>query len=275
MTDINGTVVGIQGNPVDPESPTDGYVLTWDGDDGYWVPRPVPQPSTGLNKEYFTSSGTWTAPEGVTNILVIGAGGGGGGAGGNTDGAGGGGASIQSTVYVSVTPGNNYSITIGAGGTGSAGASFGNDGSDTIFGSNLAVFTGASGAGEALTQNPGVSVRETEYPPLAANIHYPQPAAGGWGGLYGSYPANDGARNLVGGFAGGNYGTQATGHGGGGGGGAGPQGSGGNGGNGSTGAGAAGASASANTGAGGGGGGGGTGSSAGGNGGSGYLYIIW
>jgi hypothetical protein len=275
MTDINGTVVGIQGNPVDPESPTDGYVLTWDGDDGYWVPRPVPQPSTGLRKEYFTSNDTWVCPDGVTNILVIGAGGGGGGAGGNADGAGGGGASIQSTVYVSVVPGNSYSITIGAGGNGSAGASSGSDGSDTIFGSNLAVFTGASGAGEALTQNPGVSVRETEYPSIPAYEHLSQPGSGGFGGLFGSYLADDGVRNLIGGFAGGVAGSQVSGHGGGGGGAAGPQGSGGAGGNGSTGTGAAGSSAAANTGAGGGGGGGGTGTSAGGDGGSGYMYIIY
>jgi hypothetical protein len=271
MTDINGTVVGIQGFAINNTAPDDGYVLTWSAADGYWVPRP----SSRLNKIYFTTNDTWTCPAGVYSVLIIAAGGGGGGAGGNANGAGGGGASLQNTVPVTVVPGTTYSITIGNGGTGSAGASSGNDGADTIFGDSLAVFTGASGAGEALTQNPGVSVRETEYPGVSAQSHLSQPGTGGFGGLYGSYLADDGVRNLIGGFAGGAAGTQATNHGGGGGGAAGPQGAGGNGGNGSTGAGSAGTSASANTGAGGGGGGGGTGATAGGDGGSGYLYIVW
>lgn len=272
MSDTTNTVVtGIQNVPVSSNAPTDGYVLTYVQANSDWEAKPP----TGLRKDYFTSNGSWVCPAGVTNILVIGCGAGGGGGGGNANGAGGGGAAIQGTVYVAVVPGTSYSITIGVGGTGSTGASSGSDGSDTIFGSNLAIFTGASGAGEALTQNPGVSVRDTEYPSVSAYQHLSQPGMGGFGGLYGSYLADDGVRNLVGGFAGGPAGSQALNHGGGGGGGAGPQGVGGTGGNGSTGAGSSGTSAGSNTGAGGGGGGGGTGAAAGGDGGSGYLYVIY
>lgn len=273
MSDTTNTVVtGIQNVAVSSAAPTDGYVLTYVGANSDWEPKPHP----GLRKDYFTSNGSWVCPAGVTNILVIGCGAGGGGGGGNADGAGGGGAAIQSTVYVGVTPGNSYSITIGVGGAGGAGSSAGNDGSDTIFGSNLAVFTGASGAAEALTQNPGVSVRDTEYPNnISAYSHFSQPGMGGFGGLYGSYLADDGVCNLVGGFVGGAGGAQVTGHGGGGGGAAGPQGNGGSGGNASTGVGTSGSNASTNTGAGGGGGGGGTGTTTGGNGGSGYLYIVY
>ena len=36
------TVIGLQGSPVSPIAPTDGYVLTWDQSDGYWLPAPTP-----------------------------------------------------------------------------------------------------------------------------------------------------------------------------------------------------------------------------------------
>lgn len=95
-SDINGTVTGIQGNAVVSQtlgSSQDGYVLTWDNADGYIAAKPIPQQSSGLRKDYFTSNGTWTAPAGVTNVLLIGCGGGGAGAGfGNNYYPGGGGA---------------------------------------------------------------------------------------------------------------------------------------------------------------------------------------
>ena len=52
-----------------------------------------------LVKKEFTSDSSWTAPSGVTQVILIGYGGGGGGGGGYTDsnygGGGGGGGSIQ------------------------------------------------------------------------------------------------------------------------------------------------------------------------------------
>lgn len=229
-------------------------------------------------EQYFTSNGTFTAPAGVTRVLLIGCGGGGGGGGGNTQGAGGGGGALQGSQWVTVVPNTGYTVTIGTGGAGSAGSSFGNNGDDTTFGS-LATFTGAGGGARGLTQAPGSNTRG--HPGTTVNpstsIMYSAGMAG-WGGIWGSYAPGAGMRNTVGGFAGGSAGASAGSvREGGGGGGAGPKGAGGNGSNANNaGTASAGASAGANTGAGGGGGGGSSsGNSAGGAGGSGYLYVIW
>jgi hypothetical protein len=68
----------------------------------------------------FTSSGTWSVPAGVTSVTVDIWGGGGGGSGGDSAQVGGGaGAYVHSVV--NVTPGNNYTVTVGTGGTGGIG----------------------------------------------------------------------------------------------------------------------------------------------------------
>lgn len=300
------TVVAIQGFAVSDETPTDGYVLTYD--DGYaeWQPKPIPTGMTGLRKDYFTSSGTWVCPPGVTSILVIGAGGGGSGSGGggyfsNAIGGlagGGGGAALQQTSYLQVTPNTTYNINIGSGGSGVSGGSvgnFGNPGNDggstTITVSSTVYFSALGGGGAGATASD--STIRLSGTPFAGNQ-----ANGGWyfnedislklallagsgGSTNTSATSRDGMKNYVGGYSGGTAGANSTGKscGGGAGGGAGPQGNGGNGGNGSTGsAGSNGTSAGANTAAGGGGGGSGNNNGAGGNsgaGGSGYLYIIY
>jgi MSHA biogenesis protein MshQ len=82
----------------------------------------------------FTASGTWTAPAGVTSVVVeVWAGGGAGG--GNTtgsDGGGGGGGGGYSKSTIAVVPGNNYTVTVGAGGTGVVGGN-GNAGGQSFF----------------------------------------------------------------------------------------------------------------------------------------------
>ena len=93
-----------------------------------------------LNSAYavtdtYTSSGTWTAPAGVTSVTaeVWGGGGAGGGQNQNSDGGGGGGGgaySIKSAI--TVIPGNNYTITVGTGGLGVA-SSCGGGGGDSWF----------------------------------------------------------------------------------------------------------------------------------------------
>ena len=78
------------------------------------------------NIQIFTASGTFTAPSGITKVYLtmVGGGGGSGGTGsGSTNKGAGGGGGGQSCVNLSFTvvPGNNYTVTIGAGGTAGSG----------------------------------------------------------------------------------------------------------------------------------------------------------
>jgi hypothetical protein len=97
-----------------------------------------------LTKKEFLSDGSWTAPTYIDtiNLLVIAGGGGGGGA----DGAGGGAGGLIYKEGYSVTPGDTYDITIGAGGAG--GSSAGYDGENSTFGSIEA--WGGGGGGQSL-----------------------------------------------------------------------------------------------------------------------------
>ncbi|MBM3210613.1 hypothetical protein FJZ33_00215 [Candidatus Poribacteria bacterium] len=110
------------------------------------------------NKQLFTSSGIFTAPAGVTNVFLSMAGGGGGGAGstagGNAGGGGGGAAWIIRTAYP-VTPSGNYTVTVGAAGSG--GAKFGNGtaGGNSIFDSSPT--TNGGGAANGGTGGTGAS----------------------------------------------------------------------------------------------------------------------
>jgi len=100
----------------------------------------------------FTSSGNWTAPTGVNavEVLLVGGGGGSGGVGGGggtgyATGAGGGGGVRKE--WISVTPGTNYTITIGAGGNaGTTGPNAGGSGGTTSFGNLISVGGGGGGA---------------------------------------------------------------------------------------------------------------------------------
>jgi len=95
-------------------------------------------PGSNAGSQLFFSSGTFTAPAGVTSVTVElwGGGGGGGGGGGAVGdlaqmlnfvgpniggGGGGGGSGGHKKSTVSVTPGSNYTVTVGAGGSGGAG----------------------------------------------------------------------------------------------------------------------------------------------------------
>jgi len=87
----------------------------------------------------FTSSGTFTAPPGVTTVYLTMCGGGGGGGGGTYNaGAGGGGASGNTIVNYpyTVIPGGEYTVTIGEGGSGGEGgftAGEGEVGGNSVF----------------------------------------------------------------------------------------------------------------------------------------------
>ena len=96
----------------------------------------------------YSTSGTFAVPQGVTSVLVTMCGGGG--AGGddmNNVGAGGGGGGGYVRATVSVTPGDQIPVTVGAGGVAPAigsGANGGNGG-DTTFGTLLLAAGGAGG----------------------------------------------------------------------------------------------------------------------------------
>ena len=113
-----------------------------------------PPASSGVTQRFqeFTSSGNWTAPTGVNavEVLLVGGGGGSGGVGGGggtgyATGAGGGGGVRKE--WISVTPGTNYTITIGSGGTaGTTGPNNGGSGGTTSFGNLISVGGGGGGA---------------------------------------------------------------------------------------------------------------------------------
>jgi hypothetical protein len=96
------------------------------------APPPVVAGRAVPGLQEFRTSGVWTAPPGVTHVLIEawagGGGGGGGSANGTTGGGGGGGGAYQRGV-VRVTPGTAYEVSVGpaggAGGMGRAGAAGG------------------------------------------------------------------------------------------------------------------------------------------------------
>jgi len=215
---------------------------------------------TRLRMQTFNSNSSWTAPAGITAVIVYGMGGGSGGMAGFSAGGFSGGGVCLFTQFITVVPNTSYTITIGAGSAGGTVAgTLVSAGGDTTFGS-LATFkgfgpitnnTGTSGVCTYLMNtNPiGNSYRpyDNTYAPGAGKL-----------GATGTNGTTDGTK--IGGAAG------ISG-----------EGVGGNGGNGNaSGAGTAGSAAAANSGAGGGKGGAGTsGTAAGGAGGSGQMILIW
>ncbi len=215
-----------------------------------------------LYYQEFTGNATWNSTSDMGNAVIIyGFGGGGGGGGGcgtgsGVGGWGGDGAPPQFRWQI-ITPGNSYSVTVGAGGGGGSGTTGayasggqGGTGSISVFGSQA--FRGGVG---------GVPYSATA---LTVNQRTQVSAWGGIADTAGQTSQND--------KAGGAAGTGGTGTQHGGGGGGGPEGVGGTGGAPAT----AGGGVNANSGAGGGGAGATAGNgAAGGAGGSGYIVVIY
>ncbi len=101
----------------------------------------------------FNSSGTFTVPVGVTSVTVEawGGGGAGGGATGNPAAGGGGAGGAYAKNTFSVTAGNSFTITVGAGGAG--GTSNGQSGGASWFGSTSTLLAIGGPGGSAATSN--------------------------------------------------------------------------------------------------------------------------
>lgn len=199
----------------------------------------------GLKFDEFTANGNWTAPEGVTEVLLIGCGGGGGGggappSGGVSGGFGGNGAPLG-IRRLTVIPGNTYSVTIGAGGAGGGISTNGQTGTPSVFGS--VTFLGGRGGSS------GFGASSPFIHDAGANGGGPSEQGGRSGSYDGGASTSGTLSSATLTLCGHRISTQASIYGGGGG--AGPFG---NGANGASVFGVPGQSAAANTGAGGGGG---------------------
>lgn len=118
------------------------------------IPFKLPTLRPGFSQiQSFTSSGSFVVPNAVTRLRVTVIGGGGAG-GSNTvapsGGGGGGGSSL--TILTGLTPGMSIPVTVGAGGTPSAGASGGSGGTSS-FGTYVSA-TGGSGGGGGTSYAP-------------------------------------------------------------------------------------------------------------------------
>ncbi|WAI50264.1 phage tail protein [Pseudomonas triclosanedens] len=143
------------------------------------------QDALRARQQRFTSSGSFTVPNGVTTLYLSGCGGGSGGGGGggfvaSGSGGGGGGGAGQSAIKVpvNVSPGQVIAVTIGAGGSLGAGGApgangvAGSAGGVTSFGSLLTLAGGSPSSG--------------------GNAIYGNGGAGGIGGTYGGGYGGDG-----------------------------------------------------------------------------------
>ena len=243
-------------------------------------------------QQVYTTPGTysWICPANVTSISVVAVGGGGGGATGTTMSmyaAGGGGGGLSYGNNILVTPGQTYSIVVGAGGAGGGNA---NSGQDTTFNTDWIIGRHGTGGNGVLGGTYGGSSGTKRTGGGNGGSGYQGNSSGqnpGGGGGAGGYSGNGGDGTNSGQGANGSGGGAAGGFQGGGGGGVnilgeGASGTGASSGYGGGGGGSAGddGTAASNIGGdggnyGGGGGGGQNGMHAGGSGKDGALRIIW
>lgn len=100
-------------------------------------------PETAYDQIY-TTNGTFTVPAGVTKVAVLIVGGGGGGGTGGFSGGGGGAGGVRYFDNYTTTPGENITVTVGAGGAAATGDNDkGDNGQASVFG----IYTSAGGGG--------------------------------------------------------------------------------------------------------------------------------
>jgi hypothetical protein len=185
-----------------------GYVANLELYNIKLTPEQLQQNYYGLRSRFsvqtFTTTGTtsWIAPSDVTSVeyLVV-AGGGGAGNGYDNAGGGGGGAGMVRTGTLSVTPGQSYTVTVGAGGAGGADTRTNNPGSP---GSNSVFATiTALGGGQGLGSRTGGAVGAAQIGNTTAATGGSGTGGGlggkGGGGATGAGSANSGATGGAGG----------------------------------------------------------------------------
>jgi hypothetical protein len=153
--------------------------------------------STTTTVTSFTTVGTttWTAPANIYSVeyLIVG-GGGGAGNGYDNAGGGGGGAGMVLTDRLSVTPGQTYTVTIGAGGTGGADTRTNNPGlpgNASVF-STVIALGGGQGLGSRTGGTPGAAQVSTTTAPTGGSG-----SGGGNGGKGGGGATAAGTANTV------------------------------------------------------------------------------
>ncbi len=117
----------------------------------------------GVDEQTFTSSGTWTAPSGITTVVAIVCAGGGSGGGGQTaasgairgGGSGGGGGARAEVVMDATAAGTSQSVTVGTSVTGGAASTVGTAGIGSSFGT--LVIAKGGGAGNAGSSSSSIS----------------------------------------------------------------------------------------------------------------------
>ena len=156
---------------------------------------------------------SWTAPTGVTQVeVLVVAGGGGAGFDGNGAAGGGGAGGVIYNTNFPVTPGNSYTVTVGAGGAaGAVSGNPGSNGSNSVFGTltaigggNGSVRAGSGSGGSSGGTGDGTNGSVWTVGSFTAGQGFPGANTpltlqGGGGGGGAGGPGNSGAANMGGG----------------------------------------------------------------------------
>lgn len=178
--------------PSSPQNGQMGYNTTTSAIEGYinngWI---TIQNNPPAGQQVYATAGTysWTAPSGVSSVCVVCVGGGGAGDDGNNGDGGGGGGGGGGLAYandVPVTPGQSYTVIVGAAGT--SGNGFGvraQSGGDSSFTVGTFVLTATGGQGGApYTTTPGASGGTYTFANVPSGVTTGGGSGGGGGAAY-------------------------------------------------------------------------------------------